>query len=120
MSDASPSGHPQAVAGKRASLNGDLPDQLTDRFVSAVDTVHDKTTVPITMVGRAVVFGVLAGVLAAAAGILLIIAGVRLHVYWPFHPAARQLWVTYAILGGIFLIAGLFCWAKRSPRGERK
>jgi hypothetical protein len=120
MSDVSPSAHPEAVSGERANRTGDLPDQLTDRFVSVVGTVHDKTTVPITLIGRAVVFGVLAGVLAAAAGILLIIAAVRLHVYLPFHPESRTVWAVYVILGGIFLIAGLFCWSRRSQRGERK
>lgn len=96
------------------------PDQIADRIVAVVDTVRDKTTVPITVVGRALVFGLVAAVLALAALTLLVIAVVRLHVYLPFHPVGRQVWVGYAILGAIFTLAGLFCWGKRTRRGDRK
>ncbi len=118
---------PPAAAGPVASegergpeLGGDWPEVVTDRIVSVVDGVRDRTTVPITFAGRAVVFGLLAGVLAVAAIILLVIAVVRLHVYLPFHPVGRQVWVGYAILGAIFTLAGLFCWSKRTARGDRK
>ena len=90
--------------------------EIADRIESVVGAVRDKTTVPITKVARIVVFGILAGVAGIAALILVIIAAVRLHVYLPFHPVGRQVWVVYAALGAIFLLAGAFLWRKRTPR----
>jgi H+/Cl- antiporter ClcA len=90
--------------------------EIADRIESVVGTVRDRTTVPITKVARAVVFGVLAAVAGVVAAILLIVAAVRLHVYLPFHPEGRKVWVVYAILSAIFLMAGAFVWRKRAPR----
>ncbi len=95
----------------------DWTDQVTDRVESTVRTVRDKTTVPITKVARVIVFGLLAGLLAIAALILVVVALLRvIDVYLPFSPYGRRVWLAYAVLGAIFLVAGAFCWTKRSPR----
>jgi hypothetical protein len=91
-------------------------DDVVDRIGSVVATVRDKTTVPITKIARAIVFGLVIAVLGTVALVLLIIGVVRLHVYLPFHPEARRVWVTYAGLGAIFLGLGAFCWSRRAPR----
>ncbi|MBO0728999.1 MAG: hypothetical protein J2P57_07045 [Acidimicrobiaceae bacterium] len=91
-------------------------DEVANRIESVVGSVRDKTTVPATKVARGVVFGLVAAVLGVVALVLLIIALVRLHVYLPFHPESRRLWVTYAGLGAIFVIVGAFLWRKRQPR----
>lgn len=91
--------------------------QVTDRLESAVGTVRDRTTVPVTKIARAIVFGLLAGTLGVAVLILFVIALVRvIDVYLPFGPYGRRVWVGYAGLGAIFVAAGLFAWSKRSPR----
>ncbi|MDQ2754734.1 MAG: hypothetical protein M3R71_04205 [Actinomycetota bacterium] len=106
-----------------------MPDQLpgsapapdwtatvTNRIESVVGTVRDKTTVPITKVARIVVYGLVVAVMATVALVLTVIAVLRLHVYLPFHPEGRRVWVAYAVVGAIFALAGALCWRKRSPR----
>jgi hypothetical protein len=89
--------------------------EVTDRVGSIVETVRDKTTIPITKIARAVVFGVLAATLGVAALILLLITLLRvIDVYLPFDPYGRRVWVAYAALGAIFAAAGAFCWTKRT------
>jgi hypothetical protein len=89
--------------------------EVTDRVGSIVSTVRDKTTVPITKIARAVVFGVLAATLGVAALILLVITLLRvIDVYLPFDPYGRRVWVAYAALGAIFVAVGTFCWTKRT------
>ena len=94
--------------------------EVTERIESVVGTVRDKTTVPITKVARAVVFGLVVATAGVSALVLLLIAVIRLHVYLPFHPEARRLWVTYAGLAAIFLAAGLLLWRKRTPRARQE
>ena len=93
----------------------DWTDEVTDRVESVVSAVRDKTTLPITKVARIVVFGLLAAMLGLAALILVIVAVLRVvDVYLPFDPYGRRVWVAYAALGAIFVVAGAFCWSKRT------
>lgn len=109
-----PSGAAGATGGP---TERDWTYQVTDRLDSVVGTVRDKTTLPVTKIARAVVFGLLAGALGIAVLILFVIALVRvIDVYLPFGPYGRRVWVGYAGLGAIFVAAGAFCWSKRSPR----
>jgi predicted lysophospholipase L1 biosynthesis ABC-type transport system permease subunit len=94
--------------------NDDWTVQVADRIESVVQTVRAKTTVPITKLAQIVVYGVLLGVAGVAAGILGVVVLVRLiDSYLPFHPHARQVWVTYVILGAIFLVFGALAMRKR-------
>jgi hypothetical protein len=91
--------------------------RATDLVESAVETVRTKTVVPLTKVAQVIVFGLILATGALAAGILFVIALVRvIDVYLPFHPHARQVWVTYAGLGAIFVLVGAFSMRKRSAR----
>jgi hypothetical protein len=113
MSDRSSgsSEHPSATPGK------EWPDQIADRVESVVDTVRNKTTVPVTRAARMVVFGLVAGVLGSVAFVLFIIGLVRLlDVYLPWHPLARRVWTVDAGAAAIFLGAGALAWRRRRPR----
>lgn len=99
-----------------AKPEDDWTVQVADRIESVVETVRDKTTVPITKVARALVYGMVAAVLASVALVMTVIGVIRLHVYLPFHPEALQLWTSYVVLGAIFVLAGLFTWRMRHPR----
>lgn len=113
MSDR-PTGSPSTSAG---TTGRDWPDEIADRIESVVGAVRGKTTVPVTRAARAVVFGLVAGVLAATAFIVFVIALVRLlDVYLPWHPTARRVWTVYAGASAIFLGAGAFAWRRRRPR----
>jgi hypothetical protein len=94
---------------------------VTDRVESVVGTIRDKTTVPITKVSRIVVFGLIVAVGGITALLLVIVAALRIaDAYLPFAPLGRRVWVSYVALGAIFLLAGAFCWSKRSPRSPQE
>jgi hypothetical protein len=97
------------------SLAGDdWPRQTADTIERLVVTVRDKTTGPLETVARGLVFGLLAGVLGVAALVLVSIALVRaLDAYVP-----GDVWAAHFITGGIFTLAGLFLWTKRSPKDD--
>ena len=95
----------------------DWTDEVADRIESVVSSVRDKTTVPVTKAARALVFGVVAGTLGAAAFLLIVIAAIRvLDVYLPYHPLGRRVWTVDAAAAAIFLGAGAFAWRRRRPR----
>lgn len=97
----------------------DWTDDVTERIESVVGAIRDKTTVPVTKVARGLVFGLVAGVLGAAAFLLFVIGLVRLlDVYLPWHPLARRVWTVDAGAAAIFLGAGAFLWRKRRPRAR--
>jgi hypothetical protein len=102
-----------------AGSSRDWTVEATERLESLVSTVRDKTTVPITKIARLVVFGLVAAVVAIVALVLVIDALVRIiDAYLPFDPYGRRVWVGYAALGAIFLLAGAFCWSKRSSKPQ--
>jgi hypothetical protein len=90
--------------------------QTADRIESIVETVRDKTTVPVTKAARTIVYGLIAAVMGALALLLLVIGLFRLHVYLPFSDEGRKVYVTDLGLGGLFVVVGAFLWRKRLPR----
>ena len=84
----------------------------TDKIVSTVDTVRVKTSGPAIKVSRAVVFGLMGGVISLIALIVFLIGFVRLLN----NVLPKDVWLVYLILGAIFLIAGAFLWTKRPRR----
>lgn len=92
----------------------DWTTEVADRIEAVVASVRDKTIVPVQKVGAAVVYGLVAGLAGALALILLLIGLFRLHVYLPFHPEGRRVWISYMALGAIFVALGGLLWRKRS------
>ena len=92
----------------------DWTTDLLDRLDHYIDVVRSNTTDRLVRIARLVVFGVIAVIVGSMAGILALIALVRvLDVILP-----RDVWLPYVVLGAIFLMAGLFLWAKRTaPAG---
>ena len=87
----------------------DWTEQVADAIDTAVQAVRDKTVVPAQKVVRAIVAGLLAGVLASVALVLLAVGSFRAaSVYLP-----EDVWLAYLLLGGILTAAGLFCWSRR-------
>jgi hypothetical protein len=104
-----------------SSAPRDWTDEVTDRIEFAVSTVRDKATVPVIKATRAVVIGVIVFVLAVAMLLLVVMLLRRLLVvYLPIEPWGRKVWVTDAILGGLFLVAGAFCWSRRRARPSKE
>jgi hypothetical protein len=103
------------MAPRSPDSGADWTVKAADRIELVVETVRDKTTVPVQKVARGIVYGLVAAVMGLLAVVLAIIGLFRLHRYLPFHPEARRVWVTYMGIGAIFLLAGMFSWAKRRP-----
>lgn len=102
--------------GSPPGTESDWTVVVTERIEGIVGTLRDRTTVPITKVVRAVVFGLIITVMGVAALVFGVIGVLRLHVYLPLHPEGRRVWVTYVGLGAIFMLLGAFAWRKRTVR----
>jgi vacuolar-type H+-ATPase subunit I/STV1 len=88
----------------------DWTTDLLDRLDHYIDVVRRNTTDRLVKIARLVVFGVIAVILGSMAGIVALIALIRiLDVVLP-----REVWLPYVILGAIFMGAGLFLWSKKT------
>ena len=91
---------------------------VTDKIVDTVDKVRDRTTKPIVLLARGLVFGLLSAFLGIAGLVLVLIAGSRALINlieWPLdHDTA--VWVSYLILGGLLCLAGAICMVKRQSK----
>ena len=88
----------------------DWTTDILDRLDHYIAVVRSNTTDRLVKVARLVVFGVIALILGSMAGIVALIALIRiLDVVLP-----REVWLPYVVLGAIFLGAGLFLWSKKT------
>ncbi len=89
----------------------DWTTDTADAIERAVGLVRERTVEPVQAITRAVVFGVLAGLVALPAMILATVGLFRvLVVVWQGYVFAA--WMS---LGGIFMLIGAFLWSKRNP-----
>ncbi|HVM03573.1 MAG TPA: phage holin family protein [Acidimicrobiales bacterium] len=87
-----------------APAGNDWSVQAADTIERFVGTVRDKTSVPLTTVARALVFGLVAAVMGLTTLAFVTIAAVRLlNVVLP-----GDVWAAYLVVGGIFTVVGLF------------
>lgn len=92
----------------------DWTTDLLDRLDHYIELVRSNTTDRVVRIARLLVFGLIAAILGSMAGLLALIALIRiLDVVLP-----REVWLPYVVLGAIFLGAGLFLWAKRTAPTE--
>ena len=88
----------------------DWTTQAADAVEKAVVLVRDKTVVPAQQGARVVVYGFLTAFFALTAFMLVTILTFRVLVI------LVPVWAAWLIVGGIFLIAGGFCWTRRSKK----
>ena len=92
----------------------DWTTDLLDRLDHYIELVRSNTTDRLVRVARLVVFGLIAAIIGSMAGVLALIALIRvLDVVLP-----REVWLPYVVLGAIFLVAGLFLWSKRTAPAD--
>lgn len=95
-------------------------DQTADAVESIVLSVKQKTTVPLTTMARAVVYGLVIAALGSVVMVLGAVALVRvLTVYLPVgrvNGGHHRVWVADLIVGGIFTLIGMLAWSKRAPK----
>ncbi len=88
---------------------GDWPEQAADALVGFVDKVRSKTTGPLLLASRALVYGLMVAVLALVVGVLLVVFGIR--ILDELLPSG--VWLPYLILGTLFLVAGALVFQRR-------
>ena len=88
---------------------------VTDSIVNTVDKVRDRTTKPLVIIARGLVFGLLASFLGILIVGLLIVGLTRAMISlieWPLdHDSA--VWVSYLVIGGILCAIGTWFMARR-------
>jgi hypothetical protein len=89
----------------------DWTTEATDVIERTVGMVRDRTVEPARTATRVVVYGLLAALIAIPAVILLAIGAFRGLVLLE----QGYTWAAWVTLGGIFVLAGAFCWTKRNP-----
>ncbi|HUR24129.1 MAG TPA: hypothetical protein VMZ73_09685 [Acidimicrobiales bacterium] len=93
-----------------AQDDADWTKDLLDRLDRYIDVVRSNTTDRLVKVARVLVFGLITAILGTMAGIIALIALIRvLDIVLP-----REVWLPYMVLGAIFLVAGLFAWSKKT------
>lgn len=81
--------------------------QAADAIEKTVSTVRDRTVEPANKAAKALVYGVFAVCCVMTALLLLTIVMFRALNY------AIPVWASWMVLGGIFIIVGLFLWSRR-------
>ena len=95
---------------------------MTDWTTEAVDTiekvvgaVRERTVIPAHRLTKTFVFGFLAMFCVLPALVFLVLGGFRAA---DVYVAKGRVWAVWSALGGIFVLAGAFFWAKRTPRSN--
>ena len=98
----------------------DWAAKQTDRVIDLVDKVKAQTTDRAVVVLRVIVFGLVIAVLAVAAVVLLLVAGVRMaDAYLPIGSGVGDAtWAAHGFIGLILSTLGVGAWMSR--RGEGK
>jgi len=82
--------------------------QAADTIEKTVVAVRDRTVEPATRAANYMVYGVFAACCALTALLLITIVLFRVLTY------AMPVWAAWMLLGGIFVVGGMFCWTRRS------
>jgi hypothetical protein len=94
---------PAPRGGSSGIIPAQWPAQAADTIVDTIAKVRDRTTKPAIVAARALVYGLLAGIVGAVALILLLVLIVRIwDNYVPGH-----VWIIYAAFAVIFSVGGL-------------
>lgn len=93
-----------------APAAGDWPARAADLVDAVVEVLRDKTVRPLTLVARAVVFGVIVMAAATVTVALLSIAAVRLLTVYVFD---GRVWASDLLVGAVFVVVGLVAWSRR-------
>jgi hypothetical protein len=103
---------PSAATGSE----GDWPAQVTGQLVRVVDRIKQNTTTRATTAVRAVVYGIIAAWLGIAIAVLAFIGLFRLVDRIRNLVIEDSVWLTYFIVGALFVVVGAIVFATRKPR----
>jgi hypothetical protein len=111
--------HPRPVPtlNSESSGAGDWPARGADLVDTLVSLLRDKTVRPLTLVARAIVFGVIVFAAAVTTVTLLSIALVRVLTVYAF---SGRVWAADFLIGAVFIAIGAIAWTLRSDRGAAR
>lgn len=91
---------------------------FTQTIVESIDKVRNRTTKPIVMIARGLVFGLLIAFLGVMALVLLLVGlsrGLINLLEWPFdHDSA--VWLSHLIVGSLLVLLGAILMIKRQRK----
>jgi hypothetical protein len=93
----------------------DWPAQAADKVVSVVDSIRDKTTVPLQTVARGIVYGLVVAAMGTAVAVLLAIIAVRFVDVW----IPGNVWRAHLAVGIVFSTVGLIA-LRGAERGRKQ
>lgn len=109
--------------GSIPGLPADWPQQATTKVVGVVDNIRVKTSGPAIRVSRAIVYGLVAGILALIALPILLVAITRGLIYaiesLGNTTHGNAVWIAYTGVGTVLCAVGFFLWSRR-PRGAAR
>ena len=106
----------------------DWPAQAADAIVDVVDKVRDQTTARAVVAARALVFGVVVGVLGTIGLVTLLIGLTRAtqrglvavsDLFGYEMPHAQAVYLSYLIVGTIATVGGVMLWRSANRRAVR-
>ncbi|MDA8026731.1 MAG: hypothetical protein M0T78_09360 [Actinomycetota bacterium] len=100
---------------KSITTTSNWPERAAQIVVEVTDNIREKGISPLYRLVRIITLGLMGLLLTIAVAILGLIGVIRVLDSYLF--AAHQ-WVTYAILGTIFLALGLILWSKRIKKED--
>jgi hypothetical protein len=89
---------------------GDLPTRGADLVDKLVVLLRDKTVRPLTLVTRALVFGIIVFAASVVAITLVSIALIRLLTVYAFD---GRVWLSDLVVGVLFVVVGIVAWSQR-------
>ncbi len=90
---------------------GDFPTKGADWVDTVVELLRDRTVRPLTLVTRAVVFGIIVFAAAVVTIVLLSITLIRLLTVYAFD---GRVWLSDLVVGVLFVAVGIVAWSQRS------
>ncbi len=88
----------------------DLPTRGTDTVEALVTLLRDKTVRPLTLVTRAIVFGIIVFAASVVTVVLVSITLIRLLTVYAFD---GRVWLSDLVVGIVFVVVGLVAWSRR-------
>lgn len=104
-------------APRPAAAGSDWTAQAADTIERVVTGIRDKTSVPLTTVVRALVFGLLAATMGLVIAVFGAIVAIRVLTAYVFR---GEVWASYLLVGGIFVLPGVFFLRKASSAATKK
>ena len=90
----------------------DWTTDAADFIERSVATLRDRTVEPAHAAIRAIVFGLLAALIAIPALVLAFVGIFRVIVIIE----QGYVWAAWLTMGGIFVLVGAFFWSRRNPK----